>query len=80
MQFFFYSNHANSVCAILILGSQDGVINIWDIQTPTLAFASIDIRPLKQLESHTKPSQVVKFNPRYLMMVSGCTDLVSIPR
>ncbi|CAG8502985.1 481_t:CDS:2 [Paraglomus brasilianum] len=59
----------------VIGGSQDGVISIWDIQTPTPAFASIDIRPLKQLESHTKPSQVVKFNPRYLMMVSGCTDL-----
>jgi hypothetical protein len=60
------------------LGSQDGGISVWDIKTPTPAFASIDIRPLKQLESHTKPSQVVKFNPRYLMMVSGCTDLVSV--
>jgi hypothetical protein len=54
---------------------------VWDASIPETGlqtFMSLDYRPLKQLEGHTKPTTVVKFNPRYMMMVSGCTDLVSV--
>ncbi|CAG8594580.1 2281_t:CDS:2, partial [Ambispora leptoticha] len=60
--------------AFVISGSQDGLINIWDINTSTVLQS--DLRPCKQLEGHTKPTQVVQFNPRYMCMISACHEMV----
>ncbi|KAG9296370.1 hypothetical protein G9A89_014962 [Geosiphon pyriformis] len=59
--------------AFVVSGSQDGSISIWDINASTPI--QNDLRPIKQLEAHTKPTQVVQFNPRYMCMVSGCHEL-----
>ncbi|CAG8509666.1 6766_t:CDS:2 [Funneliformis mosseae] len=60
-------------------GSQDGVINFWDVEAPLKNSAvlaeGIDSRPIHTLEYHVRPTQVVRFSPTKLMMVSGCTDL-----
>ncbi|CAB4472982.1 unnamed protein product [Rhizophagus irregularis] len=60
-------------------GSQDGMLNFWDIEAPLknsmILAEGIDSRPIHTLEYHVRPTQVVRFNPAKLMMVSGCTDL-----
>jgi COMPASS component SWD2 len=35
-----------------------------------------ELRPFKTLKAHGTPSHIVAFNPKYLMMVSGSTELV----
>ncbi|RHZ85223.1 hypothetical protein Glove_69g63 [Diversispora epigaea] len=63
----------------VIAGSQDGQINFWDTSAPlsmsTMFLDGIDTRPIHTLEHHVRPTQVVKFNPTRIMMISACSDL-----
>ncbi|CAG8480832.1 6829_t:CDS:10 [Acaulospora colombiana] len=63
----------------VIAGSQDGQINFWDtattLSTSNMLLEGIDTRSMHTLEHHVRPTQVVKFNPTRLMMISACTDL-----
>ncbi|CAG8512877.1 3571_t:CDS:2 [Acaulospora morrowiae] len=63
----------------VIAGSQDGQISFWDastnLSTSNMLSEGIDARPIHTLEHHVRPTQVVKFNPTRLMMISACTDL-----
>lgn len=63
----------------VIAGSQDGQINFWDtgtsLSTSAIISDGIDLRPIHTLEHHVRPTQVVRFNPARLMVVSACTDL-----
>ncbi|RIB02580.1 WD40-repeat-containing domain protein [Gigaspora rosea] len=63
----------------VIAGSQDGQINFWDtgtsLSTSAIISDGIDLRPIHTLEHHVRPTQVVRFNPARLMIVSACTDL-----
>jgi COMPASS component SWD2 len=49
-------------------GSQDGKIHFWE---------RITGKALLQLEGHSSYPLVVKFNPRYTMLASACTNLVT---
>jgi COMPASS component SWD2 len=42
----------------------------------SLLSANGDLRPFKVLKAHGTPSHIVAFNPKYMMMVSGSTELV----
>lgn len=50
-------------------GSEDGSIHAWDVATGS---------SVGKFSGHSGPAQVVKFNPRYLMMASGCANVVSL--
>lgn len=49
-----------------VKGSQDGKIHVW---------SSEDGKHVTSLEGHSGPVTVTQFNPRYLMMASGCSNL-----
>jgi COMPASS component SWD2 len=68
----------------VISGSLDGRIHVWDAQNlpegkAILAqTASMEQRqPIASLDGHPGPSRAVKFNPRFAMMCSAGTELVS---
>jgi len=42
----------------------------------SLLSANGELKPFKVLKAHGTPSHIVAFNPKYLMMVSGSTELV----
>jgi COMPASS component SWD2 len=42
----------------------------------SLLSANGELRPFKVLKAHGTPSHIVAFNPKFLMMVSGSTELV----
>ncbi|KAF9431897.1 member of Set1p complex, histone methyl transferase [Entomortierella beljakovae] len=44
-------------------------------QSGGLLSANGELRPYKVLKAHGTPSHIVAFNPKYLMMVSGSTEL-----
>ncbi|KAG0004817.1 member of Set1p complex, histone methyl transferase [Entomortierella chlamydospora] len=44
-------------------------------QSGGLLSANGELRPFKVLKAHGTPSHIVAFNPKYLMMVSGSTEL-----
>jgi WD40 repeat protein len=52
-----------------LIGSEDGTINIWNIEGETE-------RQVAKLEGHCKPSTCVKFSPSFVMMASGCKNLI----
>ncbi|RHZ75011.1 hypothetical protein Glove_218g17 [Diversispora epigaea] len=76
----------------VISGSKDGKIYFWDIsnsnnnnnnESTTITTAesltteeSMTMKPFHMLNHHTLPTQVIKFNPNKLLLVSACTDLV----
>lgn len=69
-----FSNDSNSSFEVsytpdeeyIISGSDDGNIYIWEIETG---------KKVATLPGHGGKVGCVKFNPRYLMMASSCTNL-----
>ncbi|CAG8539901.1 17859_t:CDS:2 [Gigaspora rosea] len=61
-------------------GSRDGLLIIWDttksIDSSNTPSENIDLRPIYTLNHHVRPTQVTRFNPTKLLMISACTDLV----
>lgn len=53
------------------IGSTNG------LSANSLLGANRELKPFKVLKAHGTPSHIVAFNPKYLMMVSGSTELVS---
>jgi COMPASS component SWD2 len=49
-------------------GSQDGAVHFWDVVTG---------RQVVRLEGHREPSKVAQFNPRFMMMATADSNLVS---
>ncbi|KAF9958392.1 WD repeat-containing protein 82 [Mortierella alpina] len=45
------------------------------LSTNSLLSANRELKPFKVLKAHGTPSHIVAFNPKYLMMVSGSTEL-----
>ncbi|KAF0467807.1 WD40 repeat-like protein [Gigaspora margarita] len=64
----------------VISGSRDGFVVIWDttksIDSSNTPSENIDLRPIYTLNHHVRPTQVTRFNPTKLLMISACTDLV----
>lgn len=65
-------------------GSLDGKIVIWDVQNLPVKEGPMNpksppkmIQPLGKLDGHPTPSRCVKFNPRFAMMCSAGSELVS---
>jgi WD40 repeat protein len=52
---------------VLIEGSEDGKIVIWNLETG---------EEVTRLEGHLKPSLHVKFHPKNLLLVSACKSLM----
>jgi COMPASS component SWD2 len=50
----------------ILSGSQDGSIHSWRVS---------DGSPVYTFAGHSSPTSVVKFNPKYLMMATGCVNL-----
>ncbi|CAG8446713.1 13198_t:CDS:2 [Acaulospora morrowiae] len=64
----------------VISGSRDGKIHFWDTLMPIESSGSselVDTKPFHTLNHHILPTQVVRFNPQKLLLVSACRDLVS---
>ncbi|KAJ1966229.1 hypothetical protein H4R35_006998, partial [Dimargaris xerosporica] len=60
----------------VLAGSQDGAVCIWQLGQPEPSKVTT-LQPLCMLEGHLDPSKIVGFNPRYMLLGTGCTDLVS---
>ncbi|KAJ3067906.1 hypothetical protein HK102_007308, partial [Quaeritorhiza haematococci] len=50
----------------VLCGSQDGRIHYWEVETGRL---------VSTLEAHREPTNIVAFNPKYMMFASGDTNL-----
>jgi COMPASS component SWD2 len=66
-------------------GSLDGMICVWDVQglegqRPEVVHRGLPVRitPLTVLEGHPGPARCVRFNPRFAMMCSAGTEVVSV--
>ncbi|KAI8594306.1 WD40-repeat-containing domain protein, partial [Dissophora ornata] len=59
----------------VVSGSRDGSIYVWDIAKAMADQAAGLLKPYKVLKAHGTPSHIVAFNPKFLMMVSGSTEL-----
>ncbi|CAH1756917.1 11951_t:CDS:2 [Entrophospora sp. SA101] len=62
--------------------SQDGSIHVWDIETPVKRSdrisGGLDLKSMHVIDHHVRPTQVVRFNPKRLMLASGCKDLYKV--
>ncbi|KAF8982103.1 member of Set1p complex, histone methyl transferase, partial [Entomortierella lignicola] len=58
-----------------VSGSSGGAGGSNNGQSGGLLSANGELRPFKVLKAHGTPSHIVAFNPKYLMMVSGSTEL-----
>ncbi|KAL1919489.1 uncharacterized protein VTP21DRAFT_2182 [Calcarisporiella thermophila] len=54
----------------VLSGSQDGGVHLWDLESK-----SQDTRSMHVFEAHTAPTGITGFNPKYMMMVTGCSEL-----
>ena len=54
-----------------------GINSLNGLSANSLLSANRELKPFKVLKAHGTPSHIVAFNPKYLMMVSGSTELVS---
>ncbi|OAQ35574.1 WD40 repeat-like protein [Linnemannia elongata AG-77] len=59
----------------LVNGSSGNASNSTNGSTGNLLQSNGELRPFKTLKAHGTPSHIVAFNPKYLMMVSGSTEL-----
>ena len=50
----------------IVSGSSDGKVHAWEVQSG---------KKVAQLDGHKSPVTTVKFNPRYMMMVSGADNV-----
>ena len=67
-------------------GSQDGRVHIWDLSDPeNLPSPSPPgtdpavLKPVFSLEGHPGASRCVRFNPRFMMLVTAGSELVRFP-
>lgn len=50
-------------------GSTDGKVHVWNTETGA--------KVSSMSSDHTAPVQCIQFNPKYMMMASACTHMVS---
>eukprot|EP01017_Pseudomicrothorax_dubius_P012271 TRINITY_DN1492_c0_g1_i7.p1 TRINITY_DN1492_c0_g1~~TRINITY_DN1492_c0_g1_i7.p1 ORF type:complete len:343 (+),score=73.06 TRINITY_DN1492_c0_g1_i7:110-1138(+) len=50
----------------LISGSENGVVHIWDVEG----------NEVQKLEGHPKAVTNVRFNPKYILMATACTNII----
>ena len=80
--------HFTADARFVVSGSVDGKIFFWNIkhlQKHRLTGLPVDLnrnpeilQPFTALDGHPGPSRCVRFNPRYFMMASAGTELVSV--
>jgi len=66
-------------------GSLDGKVCVWDVQGLSTRVEEMDskgsplrLNPVATLEGHPGPSRCVKFSPRFAMLCTAGTELVSV--
>ncbi|KAF9918350.1 member of Set1p complex, histone methyl transferase [Lobosporangium transversale] len=68
-------NHNNNNMGVNGAATNTGVNGDLGQSSSNLLSPDGELRPFKALKAHGTPSHIVAFNPKYLMMVSGSTEL-----